>query len=176
MVIATYDSQGRPCAATVSWGGICSSDPPSLAFSLRKTRYTYKNLLERRQFTINVPSQDYVAAIDYLGMVSSRREDKFQQTGLTALACPGTDAPYIKEFPFFLACRLTTTLEIGVHTQFIGEIVDVQVRDDLPAEACPPLSLVKPILYAPGEQGYYGSGSFLGKAFSVGKVFLTPEG
>jgi hypothetical protein len=33
----------------------------------------------------------------------------------------------------------------------------------------PALDKVKPILFAPDMQAYYGIGNFLGKAFSIGK-------
>ncbi|HVJ49150.1 flavin reductase [Desulfitobacterium sp.] len=33
------------------------------------------------------------------------------------------DAPYVREFPLILECRLIHTVDIGLHTQFIGEIV-----------------------------------------------------
>ena len=64
-VIGTYDKEGRPNAATVAWGGMCSSQPPALAISLRKSRYSYENILERKAFTVNVPSADQVAIADY---------------------------------------------------------------------------------------------------------------
>ena len=44
------------------------------------------------------------------------------------------DAPYIKEFPLVLECKLTHTVEIGLHTQFIGEILDVKVEDSVLGE------------------------------------------
>ena len=34
------------------------------------------------------------------------------------------NAPYLAEFPMILKCRVIHTFEIGLHTQFIGEILD----------------------------------------------------
>jgi flavin reductase (DIM6/NTAB) family NADH-FMN oxidoreductase RutF len=62
------------------------------------------------------------------------------------------------------------TIEIGVHIQFIGEIVDIQADEEmLNDEGVPDIEKVKPILFAPEMQAYYGVGRFLGKAFSIGK-------
>ena len=36
-------------------------------------------------------------------------------------------------------------------------------------EGVPDIEKVKPILFAPEMQAYYGVGDFLGKAFSIGK-------
>lgn len=80
------------------------------------------------------------------------------------------DAPFIEEFPFALECKLLHTIEIGLHVQFIGEIVDIKADEDVFDEnGIPDIDRVKPILFAPVMQAYYGVGDFLGKAFSIGK-------
>jgi flavin reductase (DIM6/NTAB) family NADH-FMN oxidoreductase RutF len=80
------------------------------------------------------------------------------------------DAPLIKEFPFALECNLLHTLEIGVHIQFIGEIVDIKAEEEmLNDQGVPDIDNVKPVIFAPEMQAYYGVGKFLGKAFSIGK-------
>jgi len=86
------------------------------------------------------------------------------------VASEQVDAPFIEEFPFVLECRLLHTLEIGVHVQFVGEIVDIKADEDvLNDNGVPDIDKVKPILFAPEMQAYYGVGNFLGKAFSIGK-------
>ena len=80
------------------------------------------------------------------------------------------DAPYIKEFPLVLECKLTHTVEIGLHTQFIGEILDVKVEDSVLGEGGTiDIEKMRPFLYAPEIRAYYGIGKCLGKAFSIGK-------
>ncbi|WP_243668928.1 flavin reductase [Methanoculleus chikugoensis] len=83
LIIGTYDASGRPDAMAAAWGGgICSSrPPPSVAVSVQKTRQTYANLVEQREFTISIPSTDYVREADYFGIVSGRDEEKFAATG-----------------------------------------------------------------------------------------------
>jgi flavin reductase (DIM6/NTAB) family NADH-FMN oxidoreductase RutF len=61
-------------------------------------------------------------------------------------------------------------MEIGIHTHFIGEIMDVKVDENmLGKDGLPDILKIKPVLYGPEIQGYYGVGEFLGKAFSMGK-------
>ena len=98
-LIGTYDQNGNPDAATVAWGGVCGSQPPAVAISLRKSRYTYENIMERKAFTINVPSATQIVMTDYCGIVSGRNNDKFQVAKITAVKSDKVDAPYIKEFP-----------------------------------------------------------------------------
>ncbi|UCH09711.1 MAG: flavin reductase, partial [Fidelibacterota bacterium] len=83
------------------------------------------------------------------------------------------DAPYVKEFPLILECRVIQVHEIGVHTQFIGEILDVKADDTvLDEQDNPDIQLVKPFSYAPREGGYYGTGSYLGAAYELGGSFV----
>ena len=39
-LVGTYDHTGRPNIMTAAWGGICASQPPSIAVSIRKSRWT----------------------------------------------------------------------------------------------------------------------------------------
>ena len=169
-VIGTYDNDGRANVMTAAWAGICCSKPPCVAVSLRKSRYSYDNIVARKAFTVNVPSEDYVKETDYFGIASGRKKDKFAATGLTPIKSDLVDAPFIDEFPFALECRLLDKIEIGVHTQFIGEIVDIKADEKvLNDTGIPAIERVKPILYAPELNAYYGVGNCLGKAFSIGK-------
>ena len=170
LIVATYDGAGKPNAMAAAWGGICCSRPPCVAVSLRKATYTYGNIVARKAFTINIASEDLVQEADYFGIASGRSEDKFVATGLTAGRSELVDAPYIKEFPLIVECTLLHTIEIGLHTQFIGEVLDVKAEESaLGADGRLDIERVKPILYAPENQAYYGIGKFLGEAFSLGK-------
>jgi len=100
-----------------------------LPISLRKATYSYGNIVERKAFTVNIPSEKYVKEADYFGTVSGRDVDKFKESGLTSVKSELVDAPYIQEFPLVLECKLIRTIEIGLHTQFIGEIMDVKADE-----------------------------------------------
>jgi len=169
-LIGTYDKQGNPDAATVAWSGVCSSQPPAVAVSLRKSRYTYENIMERKAFTVNVPSAGQVVIADYCGIVSGRDTDKFAAAKITAVKSEKVDAPYIKEFPMIIECTLLNYVDTGIHTHFIGEIVDVKIDESvLREDGLPAFSKIIPIIYGPEIQSYFDVGKCLGKAFSIGK-------
>lgn len=170
-VIGTYAADNQPNAMTAAWGGICCSQPPCVAVSVRKARQTYANILEHRGFTVNIPSEKHMQAADYCGLVSGKTARKFEDTGLTAKASDLVHAPLIEEFPLVLECRLLHAFDLGAHTQFVGEILDVKAEEAvLGKNGSPDIEKVKPFLYAPdGGMGYYGVGRFLGRAFSAGK-------
>jgi flavin reductase (DIM6/NTAB) family NADH-FMN oxidoreductase RutF len=173
VVIGTYDHQGKANAATAAWAGICCSQPPCVGVSFRKATHTYGNILDRKAFTVNVPPQERVKEVDYFGMASGRDADKFFKAGLTPIRGDLVDAPYVDEFPLVLECRLLQIVEIGLHTQFIGEILDVKADMDVLGEhGLPEIEKVKPIIFVPEERSYHAVGSYLGEAFSIGKEIL----
>ncbi len=169
-IVGTYDQEDRPNAMAAAWGGICCSDPPCIAVSLRKATYTHGNLMARKAFTVNVPSENHAKEADYFGLVSGRKTDKFSATGLTPTRSELVDAPYIEEFPMVLECNVVHVFELGLHTQFVGQIMDVKADEAvLGATGHPEIEKVRPIIFAPGEQTYYGVGVSLGRAFAIGK-------
>jgi flavin reductase (DIM6/NTAB) family NADH-FMN oxidoreductase RutF len=172
-VIGTYDKDGKPNLATIAWGGICCSEPPAVTVSLRKSRHSYQAILDRKSFTINIPSQQFAKEADYAGMASGRNVDKFEAAGLTAVKSDLVDAPYVAEFPLILECRLLQTVEVGVHVQLIGEIVDVKAEEEvLDASGQPDMTKVLPLVYSPSNRTYYGIGAEIGKGFDIGKELM----
>ena len=169
-IVGTYDTDGRPNAMAAAWGGICCSDPPCIAVSLCKATYTHGSLMARKAFTINVPSENHVREADYFGLVSGRETDKFSVTGLTPVRSELVDAPYVAEFPMVLECRVLHVFELGLHTQFVGQIMDVKADEAVLGTAGhPEIEKVRPIIFSPGNREYHGVGASLGQAFAIGK-------
>jgi flavin reductase (DIM6/NTAB) family NADH-FMN oxidoreductase RutF len=169
-VVGTYNKDGKPNVMTIAWGGICCSKPPCVAISLRKATYSYGNIAERNAFTVNVPSETHAKDADFFGLVSGKDVDKFSATGLTPIKSDLVDAPYLKEFPLVLECKVIHTFEIGLHTQFIGEILDVKADESVLGEkGLPDIEKVRPIVFSPDRRVYHKVGEYLGDAFSIGK-------
>jgi flavin reductase (DIM6/NTAB) family NADH-FMN oxidoreductase RutF len=169
-VVGTYDMNGKPNAMTVAWGGICCSNPPCISVSLRKATYSYAGIMENRAFTVSIPSEDYVKQADHFGIASGRDEDKFEAACLTPVRSELVPAPYVGEFPVVLECKLLHTLEIGLHSLFVGEILDIKADESvLDEKGNPDIEKIRPVIYSPGNRSYYGVGCNLGKAFSIGK-------
>ncbi|MDR2771307.1 MAG: flavin reductase family protein [Clostridiales Family XIII bacterium] len=173
-IVGSYGKDGKPNAMNVAWGGICGSEPPCVAISIRKSRRSYDNITEKGAFTVNIPSKAHIKEADYFGIASGHKVDKFAATGLTAVKSPHVDAPYIEEFPLCLACKVIHTMELGQHVQFVGEIVSVMADAScLTAGGLPDIEKLAPLLFDPAKSAYNATGEYLGKAFSVGKEFLN---
>lgn len=164
LVIGTYDKNGKANAMTAAWCGISCSEPPCISVSLRKATYTYWNIMERKAFTVNVPSEGMVHDVDYFALTSGRDIDKFAATGLTPVSSGLVDAPYVDECPLVLECQLVQASELGLHTQFVGEIKDVKVSEELESGSKEGLiGLIKPLIYAHDDHCYYSVGKKVAK-------------
>ena len=162
-LICTYDAEGKPNMMTASWVGMACSKPPCVTISLREATYTFGNIKEHEAYTVNIPSAKLAAATAYAGVVSGRDTDKFADTGLTAVRSELVDAPYIEECELVIECRLIKTVELGLHTMFIGEIIDVKANEEILGEGgSPDPEKHQPFIWSIGGYGFYGLGEHLG--------------
>lgn len=76
------------------------------------------------------------------------------------------DAPYVKEFPLVIECKVIKVVEIGLHTEFIGEIVDVKADSFALKENLPDIEKIKPIIWNPAGMTYHKVGKAVGQAFA----------
>ena len=170
LIVGTYDKTGKPNVMTVAWGGICCTTPPCVSISVREATYTYGSLMEQKAFTISIPPEHYAKQADFICLVSGKDTDKFVATGLTPRKSDVVNAPYVDEFPLVLECKVIHYHKIGIHTQFIGEILDIKADEEVLGEKGPEIEKIKPFMWAPdSHRGYYAVGRHLGKAFSIGK-------
>ena len=170
LIVGTYDPQGRPNGMAAAWGGVCCSRPPCIAVSLRAATHSHGSILAGGCYTVSIPSEGYVREADHMGIYSGRDEDKFAALGLTPARAEHVNAPYVAEFPVVLECRLAHVHELGSHTQFVGEVLDVKVDEaTLDFDGNPDIELIRPLIFDTGKRRYFGVGSLLGEAFAIGR-------
>jgi len=169
-VIGSYDENNRANIMTAAWGGICCSEPPCVTVSLRKSRHSFDSIVKREAFTVNIPNRAHIKEADYAGIVSGSDTNKFGQSGLTAVRSDVVDAPYVSEFPLIIECKLIKTVELGIHIQLIGQIIDIKVnKEALGDNGLPDLLRMDTVIYDSGQRNYLGMGEKVADAFSVGK-------
>lgn len=177
LAIGSYHADGRPNVMTAAWGGIACSKPPCVSVSLRAATATHGNIVARKAFTISLPSREQAAAADYFGLVSGRDVDKFAATALTPAKAEFVDAPYVAEFPLVVECAVVQVHELGLHTQFIGEVKDVKIDEScLDGDGHIDADKLDPVALALEAGGYFALGALIGPAFTIGKVFVTKAG
>ncbi|MGN0794421.1 MAG: flavin reductase family protein [Aristaeellaceae bacterium] len=132
---ACPETDPRPNIITIAWAGTVNSEPPMVSVSIRKNRYSHDLVQRSGEFVVNLVDEAHCRAVDFCGVRSGKDVDKWQSCGLTPMQAIGMEhAPAIAECPAYLACKVRQVIELGSHDLFIGEVVGVQVRDDLFAQ------------------------------------------
>lgn len=165
-VVGTFGEDSKPNIMTASWAGICCSKPPCIYVSLREATLSYHSIMARKAFTVSIPSSAHVKEADFAGIATGKDTDKFTKLGLTPVKSEIVDAPYVNEFPFVIECKLVNTLPLGLHTMFVGEIMDVKTEENVILEnGKPSIGSVSPFLYDTGQMKYWSVGAELTTAF-----------
>jgi flavin reductase (DIM6/NTAB) family NADH-FMN oxidoreductase RutF len=167
-LVATYDPNGQPNVMTAAWGGVLCSEPPLIGVSIRPHRWTHEGLIVHQAFTINIPKSSQVKQADYFGIVSGKSTNKLAKTSMKAFTSEFVDAPFINDCPVIIECQVTKTVNLGSHILFIGEIKDIKANENTLIEGKIDLGKVDPLIFGPNSE-YFQIGSFVAKAFSVGK-------
>lgn len=124
-VLVTVGDMESSNVLTVAWTGILSTNPPRLYISVRPSRHSYKYLKEKGEFVVNIPSADMARAVDYAGIYTGAKVDKFKKCAFTKIESQEVNAPSIKECPIALECRVFEVIESGTHDIFLADIVNV---------------------------------------------------
>jgi len=165
-IIGTYNADGTPNAMNAAWGGI--SEETEITICVDSGHKTAKNLMERKAFTVSMATAKYMAACDYVGIVSGNKEpDKFAKAGFHATKSEFVDAPLIDELPMAVECEL---ISYDPETcRLVGRIVNVGVDEAVLGEnGKVDVSKLQPITYDPVNHHYLVLGKKVGQAFHDG--------
>ena len=154
---------------TVAWTGILNTQPPVTYISVRPERYSYEIIKETGEFVINLPTEALVKAVDFCGVRTGRKIDKFKEMNLTAEEASKVSAPLIAQCPVNIECKVREIVKLGTHDMFVADIVGLDVAKEL-IDQNGRLALDKAGLLAYAHGEYFGLGKKLGTfGFSVRK-------
>lgn len=165
-IIGTYNADGTPNAMNAAWGGI--SEEQEITICVDSSHKTAENLIARKAFTVSMATAKYMAACDYVGIVSGNKvPDKFAKAGFHASKSQVVDAPIIDELPMALECEV-----ISYDTEscrLTGRIVNVSADESVLGENGKVDSQkLQPITYDPMNHHYLVLGEKAGQAFHDG--------
>lgn len=166
LIVASYDEDGVANAMNAAWGGISEENEISMCIS--EEHKTTKNVLARKSFTVSMATADYVAACDYVGIVSGNEEpDKLAKAGFHTTKSSFVDAPVIDELPMTVECELISY--DAATCRMVGRIVNVCAEERILTNGRIDPVKLRPITYDGVNLTYYALGEKVGTAFSDGK-------
>ena len=165
-IIGTYNADGTPNAMNAAWGGI--SEEEEITICVDAGHKTAENLLARKAFTVSMATVQYMAACDYVGIVSGNKEpEKFAKAGFHAVKSQFVDAPLIEELPMALECEV---ISYDPETcRLVGKIVNVCAEEAILGENGKiDAAKLQPITFDPVSHQYRALGAVVGQAFHDG--------
>ena len=165
-IIGTYNEDGTPNAMNAAWGGV--TEEAQLTVCVDAEHKTAQNILARRAFTVSMGTARYVAACDYVGIVSGNKEpDKFAKAGFHATKSEFVDAPLIDELPMALECEMLSYDPESC--RLVGKVINVCVEEAcLDSSGKVDVAKLQPITFDPVHHSYLVLGQAVGKAFHDG--------
>lgn len=164
---------------TIAWIGIDSATPPTMGISLRKPRYSLELIRQTAEFSVNFPNASIFREVDYCGITTGRKRNKFQDTGFTPLASKKIKPPIIKECPYNIECLVTREIMMGEFAYIQGEVVESHIdadKADDSKRAGFDIAKVNPLVYCAKAREYWTLGNRLGYGFNAGKEIRTRLG
>ena len=160
---------------TIGWTGILSTHPARTYISVRPQRHSYKMLKQTGEFVINLTTASQARTVDYVGIFTGAKVDKFSACSLTKIESEHVKAPTIAECPLALECRVVEVIPMGTHDVFIADILGISCDDSIiDSDGRIRLDKADLMAYAHGE--YFALGEKLGSfGFSAKKKKSTPQ-
>ena len=169
VMVSLTDKLGNSNIITLAWAGTICTNPPMLSVSIRPERYSYDIIKETGEFVVNLTTKELTYATDYCGVKSGRDVDKFKEMKLTKLDSEKIKAVAIAESPVNIECKVREVMELGSHSLFIADVVNVRVDGRLLDEKGR-FNLAKSELIAYSHGRYYELGKELGSfGYSIRK-------
>lgn len=162
VLVTVGDAQGEDeNVLTVAWTGILSTKPPRTYISVRPTRHSYAALKRLGEFTVNLPCADMVRTVDFAGIYTGAKVDKFTACSLTRLPGQCVRTPTIAQCPLALECRVHRILPMGSHDVFIADIVNISCDESI-LDGAGKIRLDRAGLLAYAHGEYFALGKKLG--------------
>ena len=164
LMIVTYNEDGSIDVMNAAWGTMLERD--QVILNLTESHKTVKNIRGRKAFTVSIANVKNVVQADYFGVVSGNNDNnKFKNSGLTAVKSENVDAPIINEFPICMECEL---MDDESDWGIVGKVVNVSVDESVMRNGNVDISLLEAIAFDPYTHGYYKVSERVGNAFSDG--------
>lgn len=106
-----------------------SSEPPTISVCINKSNLTHDFIRSSKVFTVSILSQNTpLSFIGQFGFKSGRDTDKFEGVNYKI---GETGAPVVLDNTLaYLEARVIGQLDVGTHTDFLGELVNAEVVQD----------------------------------------------
>ena len=109
---------------TMNWATQVSSDPKLLAVSVQKDALTHELIAEGGGFALSVVDREDRAIVRKFTKPVEVDVGAGTLNGFPFTDAPVTGAPILAQAVAWVDCRVHSTVDLGSHTLFLGQVVD----------------------------------------------------
>lgn len=132
VVLVTSGTMEKPNVMTFSWQTpVHTSSPCLVLLVMNQVRYSYELIKQNNELVINIPGEELLEQVHFVGSVSGRGIDKFKESGLTPVLASLVQPPLIKECAGHLECRVVDTIKMANHDLLICEVIRAVAEEEL---------------------------------------------
>jgi len=117
---------------TASWHTMLSFDPFLYGVLIAPSRFTHKLIQKSKVFCVNFIPYDMREQALKCGNSSGEVIDKFKEFKIEKGECKTIDCPYVKGACAIYECRVVSSLQLGDHTLFIGQVITAKKFSNKP--------------------------------------------
>lgn len=131
VMITSQNVEGKVNVFTVGWIGTACTRPPMITVAIRPERLSYDYIKETEEFVVNLPPSSMTRVVDYVGVVSGKREDKIDKLKLALQPSEKVAVPSLEDCPVNIECKLKSITPLGSHDLFLAEVVSISVDEKI---------------------------------------------
>ena len=161
LIVVGAGTIDKPNASLYIWFSQFNEEPPIFAIGIKKKRYTYTLIEKSGEFSVNVPTKEFLEKIDLLGTSTGRKIDKFKAYNLTPFLGRFIKAPLIKEFPVNIELKVINKIEFTDHVMIVGEVLNTWIEEKLLKGNVFDIKKLDPVIVNYSDLSYFELGKFL---------------
>lgn len=162
--VSSTSAGGVDNLAPHSFFTVASVTPPIVQFTSVGRKDSLRNILDRREFVVNLAPADLMAEVNATGTNFPPDVSEFDAAGLTREQSLTVGVPRVAESPVALECRLHSTLEMGDCVLVFGEVTHAAISTDVLEGSHPRIDLLEPLArLGRDEWGHLGPVEELGR-------------
>jgi flavin reductase (DIM6/NTAB) family NADH-FMN oxidoreductase RutF len=128
VIVLIKEKSGRINPVTIGWTMLTSHEPPMMAFSLGKDRYSAGLIEDAGCFVISFPSEEMEKETLLFGTKSGKDTDKLSISGVATSPAKKIDCVILNDAVANFECRFISVYPTGDHIIFIGEIIHSHIN------------------------------------------------
>ncbi|MFQ6087192.1 MAG: flavin reductase family protein [Candidatus Bathyarchaeia archaeon] len=130
-LITTVGKDGSVNAAPHSRSTVADYNPPQILVSVNTKHDTYRNIIETKEFVINIPGVDLLRQIWIAQKHFPYGTSELEQAKLTAFPAEKVSPPRIKECKAFIECRVLWTKIINSSCLALGNVEAISAKREM---------------------------------------------